>query len=92
MKYDKRILNQGGDSSEGIVMAPNHYRHDLAFLNELAAEAKGDFPDLIDNKIQAFSVTSSLYNQGFWGIVFPLPANTTKEGYRVVSNLDFWHN
>ena len=101
MKYDKRIVtHQWGNNptndeftnSNGIVMAPNHYLHSIAFLNELAAEAKRDFPDLTDNKIEAFAVTKSDYNQGFWGIVFSLPANTTKEGYRAVGNLDFWHN
>ena len=73
-------------------MAANHYAHSVAFVNKLAAEAKLDFPGLKDENIEVFVVTESDYNKGFWGVVFPLPAGTAKEGYRAVQRLDFWHS
>jgi hypothetical protein len=101
MAYDKRIVtHQCGNNethdeftfSNGIVMAADHYANSVAFVNELAAEAKLDFPDLRDADIEVFVVTESKYNKGFWGVVFPLPAGTAKEGYRAVQRLDFWHS
>jgi hypothetical protein len=98
MTYDKRIATHqwGGNlthdeftNSNGIVMAANHYRHDIAFIDQLAAEAKLDFPALKVEEIEVFAVTKSRYNQGFWGVRFPLPAGTVKDGYRVVESLDF---
>jgi len=98
MAYDKRIVtHQWGNNpthdeytnSNGVVMAANHYCHSITFIDQLAAEAKRDFPDLNDGEIEVFVVTKSGYNMGFWGVKFPLPAGTVKDGYRAVQGLDF---
>jgi hypothetical protein len=98
MVYDKRIVtHQWGNNpthdeytnSNGIVMAANHYRHDITFIDQLAAEAKRDFPTLKDEEIEVFVVTRSGYNYGFWGVRFALPAGTVKDGYRAVETVDF---
>ena len=98
MAYDKRIITYKVGNNEThdeytycncIVMAQNHYRHDIAFLNALAKEAKRDFPHLTDEDLVVFKVTKSRYNEGFWGVIFSLPVGTTKESYRHVSELDF---
>jgi hypothetical protein len=99
MSYDKRIVthtwgnNPTHDeftSSNGVILSANTYQHSIAFLNELAVEAKRDFPCLTDNDIEVFVVVRSGHNQGFWGIRFSLPEGTLcKNGYRQVSSLDF---
>jgi hypothetical protein len=73
-------------------MSFNSYRHDIVFINKLAAQAKQDFPDLEDEKIEVFVVTRSDYNKGFWGIIFPLPPGTFRKGYQDEESLDFWHS
>jgi hypothetical protein len=99
MSYDKRIVtaysstNPTRDeftSPNGFILSANTYQHSIAFLNELAVEAKRDFPCLTDNDIEVVVVARSGYNQGFWGIRFSLPEGTScKDGYRAVSRLDF---
>lgn len=98
MSFDKRIVthtwgnNPTHDevtSSNGFILSANTYQHSIAFLNELATEAKRDFPWLTDNDIESFVVIKSPYNQGFRGIRFALPEGAHKEGYREVSMLDF---
>ena len=106
MRYDKRIIthkwgnNPTRDEStasngfiiEGFVISGKSYGRTLAFLNELAAEAKRDFPSLTDGQIEPFIVTRSSYNKGFAGIRFPLPANTIKDDYHRSAHLDFEHS
>jgi len=98
MTYDKRIVtHQWGNNpthdeytnSNGVVMAANHDCHSITFIDQLAAEAKRDFPDLNDGEIEVFVVTKSSYNRVFWGVKFPLPAGAVKDGYRAVQGLDF---
>ena len=75
-------------SSNGFILPSGTYARHLKFLNELAAEAKKDFPWLEDVNIEPFTVLKSTYNQGFAGIRFSLPENTTKAGYRLSDRLD----
>lgn len=99
MTYDKRIVTHAWGnnpthdefkSSNGFILSANTHQHSIAFLNELSAEAKRDFPWLTDNDIEAVVVVLSGYNQGFWGIRFSLPEGVScKDGYREVSRLDF---
>jgi len=99
MSYDKRIVTHRWgnnpthdefESSNGYILSANTYQHSIAFLNELSAEAKRDFPWLTDNDIEAVVVVRSVYNQGFWGIRFSLPEGVScKDGYREVPSLDF---
>ncbi len=79
-------------SSNGYVLASNHYRGDMAFLNELVKEVKKDFPFVKEEDINPFVVTKSSFNQGFSGIRFSLPANTKKKGYKNVARLGFQTN
>jgi hypothetical protein len=97
MTYDKRIVtHQWGNNPthdeftnfNGVIIA-DHYRHDIAFVNQLAAEVKRDFPNINDGEIEVFVVIKSSYNCGLWGVKFPLPAGTVKDGYRAVNSLDF---
>ena len=99
MTYDKRIVthtwgnNPTHDefkSSNGFILSANTYQHNITFFNNLAAEAKRDFPGLTDNDIEVFVVVQSGYNQGFWGVCFSLPEDISfKAGYREVPSLDF---
>lgn len=95
---DKRIItHQWGNnperneytSSNGFVISGGTYNRTVEFFNELAAEAKRDFPHLVDGDLHAFIITDSMYNKGFAGIRFSLPENSVKEGYRQGSRLDF---
>jgi hypothetical protein len=91
MAYDKRIVTHDEfTNSNGYVLTTNLYRHDIAYIIQLATEAKCDFPFLKAEEIEVFVVTKSEYNKGFWGVKFPLPDGTTKEGYRSVKSLDFF--
>jgi hypothetical protein len=93
MAYDKRIVTHDEFTIfNGYVLSTNLYRHDIAYMIQLATEAKCDFPFLKVEEIEVFVVTKSEYNKGFWGVKFPLPAGTTKEGYRSVKSLDFFHS
>jgi hypothetical protein len=75
--------------STHIPLSANNYQHSIFFFQQLAAEAKKDFPDLTDNDIEIITVTFSGYNQGFWGIRFPLPDNTKHSSYQNMHQLDF---
>lgn len=101
MKYDKRIItHQWGNnpthdeftSSNGFIISAGTYARSMDFLNELAAEAKRDFPAIKDSDIEPFVITKSSHNQGFAGIRFPLPDDAGKAGYRQASSLDFVHS
>lgn len=98
MKYDKRIVthqwgnnptNDEHTSSNGFVISAGTYSRSLTFFIEAAAEAKRDFPEIKNDDIEPFIITRSSYNQGFAGIRFPLPENTTKEGYHQDKKVDF---
>ena len=99
MTYDKRIVTHAWGnnpthdefkSSNGFILSANTYQHSITFFNDLAAEAKRDFPWLTDNDIEVFVVVQSGYNQGFWGVRFSLPEDIfCKAGYREVPSLDF---
>ena len=97
-RYDKRIAthkwgsNETNDeftNSNGFVISNGSYSRSIAFFNELANEAKRDFPELLDSDIECFVITKSTYNKGFAGVRFPLPANTRKAGYSDCVKVDF---
>ena len=96
--YDKRIVTHSWGnnttrdeykSSNGFILSASTYQHSINFLAVLASEAKLDFPHLTDDDIEVFTVIRSSYNQGFWGVRFPLPPGTRKDGYRDEISLDF---
>lgn len=90
--YDKRIVQHCIGTwivSDGYILSNDTYRKSLDFYNELATEAKRDFPHLKDQDINPFVVIKSNYNQGTAGIHFSLKAKTTKEGYNQHDHLDF---
>lgn len=101
MKFDKRIIthkwgnnptNDEYTSSNGFVISGGSYGRSLAFYQSLAAEAKKDFPHLTDDQIECFVIVRSSYNNGFAGVRFQLPENTSKSGYSADSKLDFSHS
>jgi hypothetical protein len=96
--FDKRIVthkwgnNPTRDeytSSNGYIIAANHYCRTMEFFKVAAKEAKKDFPELKDSDIEVFVITDSCYNKGFSGIKFSLPDNAKKNGYRYSSTIDF---
>ncbi len=98
MNYDKRICthkwgnnptNDEYTSSNGLIISAGTYSRSMEFFNQMAAEAKKDFPHLTDEDIEPIIITKSSYNQGFAGIKFPLQKNALRTGYRQVANLDF---
>jgi hypothetical protein len=94
---DKRIITwQWGNNeqrddvttSRGFIIA-NHYNRNVPAYQQLVREAKKDFPALRDADIELGYVTDSTYCKNCTLISFPLPANTTREGYRAWDRFDF---
>lgn len=97
-KYNKIIsTHKWGNQSEytstnGYIISAGTYARSVAYINELANEAKLDFPELTDEDIEPFTVTRSSYNQGFSGVRFNLSDNTVRAGYTNTNQINFEHS